>query len=159
VKVLGVDPGAEAGVALVNVNQRGEAAFILGASTRAPLSDVESWLESYRPDLLAIESVTQVYSRQRFGSSMATALLASSKLVGHLLQMAKGMDIATAEATAHEWRSKVIGKRNASDAEIKAALMQRVALMPKRSSSHMRDAIGVAVFCGMRSAMERKGAA
>jgi Holliday junction resolvasome RuvABC endonuclease subunit len=159
VKVLGVDPGACAGLALVNVNQRGEAGFILGASTRIPLDEVALWLEAYRPDLLAIESVTTVYSRSRFGASMAQALMASAKLTGRILQMAQGMGIATAEATAHEWRGSLIGMRAATDAQIKSVLMRRVALMPKRSSAHVRDAIGVAVFCGMRAAMERKGAA
>jgi Holliday junction resolvasome RuvABC endonuclease subunit len=159
VKLIGLDPGATMGMALIHLDTQSRPAFILGAATREPLDDVASWLETYKPDLLAIESVTTVYSRSRFGASMAQALMASAKLTGRILQMAQGMGIATAEATAHEWRGAIIGKRNATDKQIKAALMQRVALMPKRSSAHVRDAIGVAVFCGMREMQERKGAA
>lgn len=55
----------------------------------------------------------------------------------------------TFEFSALEWRRAVIGKSNASDAEVKRVLSALVAL-PARSNAHERDAVGLALYVERR---------
>ena len=145
--VIGIDPGATIGLAAVT----GAGDYLASSSADdldVALEFVRRWSQTIGADkvLLAIESVKQVYPRERFTSKMATALLLAERQVGEIVATARHIGLDVLEVTAAQWRRAVVGGKSPSDARIKAVVSRVVKGMPTRSNAHERDALGCAVF-------------
>lgn len=145
--VIGFDPGATTGWAAIRiVGQRG--IYLDGGTVRGP-EGLEG-LELPWAHFVVYEHVSKIYRRDDFGTGMATALGEASYLAGMIRGIMRGRGIPSAPCSAAEWRKALVGKARASDAEIKATLMPRIAAAPARTNAHVRDAIGVALYGGLR---------
>ena len=146
--VLGYDPGAATGWSVVDCSKPAAPRLVSfgvadGAPEELPVGAI---------GLVAVETVVSVYSRERFGAGMATALVNAARIEGRIIEMAKRAGIAVVQCTAGDWRKALTGKRAPSDAEVKARLGLRLAL--PRCSAHVRDAVGVAIYCAERRRLE-----
>lgn len=162
--VLGIDPGATCGWALVDFAFPKTPRFVIGGAAvcvQLGLGDVfafadargtQAFMARHEIDLVAIETVGRVFPRAGFGTDMATAIANASKLGGRILGAAEARGIETAECEANEWRQKLGAGRGASDAEVKRALALRIEL--PRCSAHVRDAVGVALYCYQRALVQ-----
>lgn len=110
--------------------------------------------------LLCVEAVKRVTPRERLpaamASAMATGLVRSERIAGELVGIAKARGIEWAECEASEWRAALVGKRTATDAEVKRAIDARLA-EPMRTNAHVRDAIGVGLYCVRRRWLAMRG--
>lgn len=106
------------------------------------------------PMTLAVESPAVVRPRAASGGvtpSMASGLLFTKGVAVALAgasHVSRWCDFRHCEAAA--WRKRLAGKANASDTEVKAALLRivrvgQLASLPK-TNAHVRDAIGVALW-------------
>jgi crossover junction endodeoxyribonuclease RuvC len=154
--VLGFDPGAAhvgwaalahgaAGVCYlasggfeVEPSDRGIAALRLAA---------RMLLDTHRPALVALERVTAVYARGRFGASMASGLVGAAWAGGELagLAAACGLEVRT---VTHTEAKIAIGAPAGDGRAVTAVLRARVAGWP-RVNEHERDAgaVALAVIC------------
>ena len=153
ITVLGVDPGATIGAAILRVS-RGNCEWIDSWSGRS-VGYLRSWLaetgaHGRRFDLVAIETAAVVYPRAGFGTYMATALMDAAKIGGELRGQAIERGLSTQEATAAAARKALVGLAQPSDAQVKSALGRAVKL-PKFTNAHVRDAAVVALYCGRRA--------
>lgn len=146
-RVIGYDPGATIGMAVLDVD--GHRARLVDARVSRDTSCVEGDLTLWAPDLVAVETVSHVYPRARFSARMASAISNASLVAGRILGAAEGLGIPTVEVTAATWRKAIVGSGTASDARVKAAILGRIAGVP-RCSAHVRDAAGVALFAALR---------
>lgn len=166
--VLGADTGATTAFALVEW-QDGRPTWLDSMSTRAFFVDGHRLIATPRDcfadarnlDAVCVEVSSGVQSQGKSvgaGFGIARGLIAASEQAGMLLGWAQALGVPVLRVSAHDWRKAIIGKRNASDAEIKAALPRVVIDVPERSNSHVRDAIGVATW-GLRELQRRAKAA
>lgn len=148
-RVMGIDPGATHGAALIELPEgRGQADYIEHASTR-DLDELLRLLTAWEPELVGCESVTTVYSRARFGAGMATALLNAERAVGDLRNECRKLAVPFVSVRAAAWRKLLTGNGSVGDQYIKSAVMLWVRGWPKRSNAHARDAAGVAFWAGV----------
>jgi hypothetical protein len=162
--VLGFDPGATIGWAEVGTGPR----FINGGSTRdlsLALSRIREWsgfFLSAKKDLpdpqfmVAVESVSKVYPRERFTSKMATALLLAERQAGEIVATARACGFDVLEVSAAQWRRSLLGAGRATDRVIAQRLPLIVNDMPKRTNAHVRDAVGVAAYADRWAKVNRK---
>lgn len=155
--VLGLDPGSTTGFALVDTSSRGTTVLACGA-TRSPRlvgSHGAVWLDGQPlrcwPALVAIETVTAVVPRARFGPGMATALVGAADVAGQLAGAATALGLPVLRVDAATWRQAITGHRQASDAAIRRALSRRLGDALPRTNAHARDAIGLAIYAGQRA--------
>lgn len=162
--VLGFDPGAWVGYALVDIGPRvpvllraGKLRYDRDRSEVSGQELLEQALGEPRSvDLVAIEKVVQVYPRQGFSTPMATAIANATRIEGRLFEAARTKNLETSGATAKEWRYAITGLISPSDAAIKSVLSRRVTIAPgERMSAHARDALGVSLYCGMRLTIQK----
>jgi hypothetical protein len=107
-----------------------------------------------RDTLVAVETPSRVHLRAASGGitpSMASGLLFVKGIAVALASAVASLDgVSFAYCDAATWRKRVVGRPNASDAQVKAALERAVrakqlAELP-RTNCHVRDAIGVALW-------------
>jgi len=153
--VVGVDPGAVNGIAVLDMAGPTPRILSLG-SCRDPRAVLE--MAAWRPVLVAVESVSAVFSRARFGAGMASALVNTARIEGQVLEHYRGLGIQVATCSAAEWRRALTGSGTARDARIKVVLGMR-GLLPGRTNAHERDAIGVALFAWQRARVGAMGRA
>lgn len=153
--VLACDPGATTGWAIVDMTGARPRIVSCGHWRAKPETLTEMHeIATEHFDLVAVESVQKMYYRDRFSAAMATAIQNATRIEERILAAARARNIPTAICTAAEARAAIAGARNASDARIKMALQRQVDGLPKRTSSHARDAIVTGIFCGRRHRVE-----
>jgi Holliday junction resolvasome RuvABC endonuclease subunit len=154
--VLGVDPGATTGWALVKVSLSVSGSQWLAAGAEREPSNVLSVMRGSmltageRIELVAIETIGTVFPRARFGAGMAKDLARASRIGGELAGAAKVMGLTVAEVEAAAWRRALTGRGAPKDRLVKLALGMVIKL-PARSNAHERDAAGVALHCARRA--------
>ena len=114
---------------------------------------VRELLMAHPVDLVAIERVRQLTGRAPGGAGAAIgAAMSDAQWVGgELAGLARGFGFEVMTCAAGEWRAALTGKRNATDAEIATLVPLAVQGWPARSSSHARDAAGVALYAANRA--------
>ena len=143
-RALGLDPGASTGFAVIERIRCGcgvhVASGVLGRDARAHQLDL--LLDVHRPELVGIEEP----SGYAFAAARVKDLLEASRITGELAatSRARGYRVVTASAAA--WRKALCGRGSATDAAVKQMLGLRVAELPTRTSTHARDAAGVAIW-------------
>lgn len=162
--VLGIDPGARIGVALLDVGSR--TANVVQLVTWAdedpilPLRMGGFLDNARRADLVCVERVEQVTGVRGGSAHALTAPLATGlargNWIGGLLAgiaSAKGYQVATVPAAT--WRAALVGSRAPSDAQVAQTIRVRCPGWPAKSNAHQRDAAGCALWAGLARA--RKG--
>lgn len=148
---LGLDPGVTTGYGVVSVEPSKRPRVLDAGSTRLTGYDLGHALYAlgmrHGVELVAVERIVGVSFAGR--KSNVAALVDAADVAGLLrgYMLARGCNITT--TTALEWRKALVGNAHASDAEVARTLGMRMTL--PRTNAHARDAIGVAVFCGMRA--------
>lgn len=169
--IIGVDPGKATAWTALHVEE-GRPAVVhafgvldfdddetpeewAGGSAREWLSD-RCWVTDQmlaRDTIVAVETPSRVHLRAASGGitpSLATGLLFAKGIAVALASAAAPLGVSFACCDAATWRKRVVGRPNASDAQVKAALeravrAKRLAELP-RTNCHVRDAIGVALW-------------
>lgn len=156
-RVAAFDPGGRyTGYALLDVGPGLQRFIKGGVSERGDMFAIGFFMAE-QIDLVAVESVRAMYGRARFGVSMANAIRGATRIEERILAAARNAGIPSAICTAADWRRALLGKRpqvGTADAAIKRALSLRLEL-PKRSSCHMRDAVGCGLFLAQKHKIER----
>lgn len=163
--VIGVDPGRSTGWAMLDCSKSKATVIRHGVLEFGEDETPEAWASDGSADqwvggffgvcdafTLAVESPAVVRPRAASGGvtpSMTTGLL-FTKGVAVALAASSARWCAFRHCEAAAWRKRVAGKPNASDTEVKAALLRLVrvgqlAELP-RTNCHVRDAIGVALW-------------
>ena len=150
--VFGADPGAVTGWCALAID--GRRAVFLDGGTDRDVWVIAGILDACRPDLFALETVLSVYPRARFGPAMATAIKDTGTREGILLATANRLRVPTVSCTAAEWRKATVDSATADDARIKARLVPQIENFPGRSSNHLRDAAGVALFAARKARVD-----
>lgn len=154
--VLGIDPGATVGLALIEVPPVGRPKWLWHGDTRrvqraivSAMYDASASLGVRVPvDAIAIEEVRgYVYEKQR-----GAELFKTSQREGRLIEQAESYGLAPIMVSRADWRKALCGNGSADDAKVKRALELQAVGMPKRTNAHVRDAAGVAIV-GARMAM------
>ena len=164
--VMGIDPGSEKHAWSVLDVRREEGIWRqryvdhgLCDSVRDAVTLVRRWADpeiipasvgpGFDIDALFVESpVHFIPSGEGKGGAafaQASKLLEMCKAIGRLLQAADDAGVMVCQVPAQRWRSNLIERGNAKDAEIAAVVTAEIAGWPKRSSNHARDAAGVAL--------------
>lgn len=151
--VLGFDPGAWTGYAVVDLSTSMPQVIQAGKVRADEMGGVDFIDKAMRGlelkvDLVAVEKVAFVYPRAGFSTSMATAIASATRVEGRILEAALNRQIPTKVCAAAEWRRALTGSPSPSDALVKSTLSLRIQ-SEQRLNAHSRDAVGVAVFCGM----------
>ncbi len=164
---LGVDPGKATAWALLRcqpqqpavLERYGVMDFAADETPEAWAANGEAseWLADRTRDFggvtVAVESPSRVHVRAASGGvspSMASGLLFAKGIAVALAAAAGSQGHGLALCDASMWRKRIVGRPNASDAQVKAALefavkAKRLADLP-RTNCHVRDAIGVALW-------------
>lgn len=150
-RVLAFDPGAEIGWAALD--HTGKLLDSYG-STRG-MNHVEQILSDFSrvasaADIVAVERNPFFATGQR--AFNPSPLIDAAFVGGTIKGLAMGHGLTVVEASAHQWRQAIVGKRTANDAEVKAALLRIMPGLP-RCNAHVRDAIGLALYAGKRRQM------
>jgi Holliday junction resolvasome RuvABC endonuclease subunit len=120
------------------------AAAIHGTSPFSRALDILSAYEPHRAEcIVAIETNDTYVTRER--NVNPAPFINAARIGGELAGYARALGLRVVEVSAHEWRRAIVGKRTASDAEVKAAI-GRIVDLPKQSNAHERDACGVALY-------------
>lgn len=157
--ILGLDVGSrEIGIALLEVPSGAIAPTTSGKGRMLEHAKLEigptlALLESVAAsvDLVAIEPPGGVHPgllRQRGAAAamgVSRAATAGAKLAGRLRGHAEALGLRVVEIPATEWRRGIVGKGNASDAEVKRALALRL-VWQGRTNADERDAAGCALW-------------
>lgn len=141
--VLALDPGRSIGHAVLDFESRRPRILLLEVTEDT--NPAMSWMHlnaSISP-IIAIETNETYVTRER--NVNPAPFINAARIGGELAGYARALGLRVVAVSAHEWRRAIVGKRNASDADIKAAVSRLVDL-PKRSNAHERDAIGVALY-------------
>lgn len=148
--VLGVDPGASTGWAMLACERGSRPVWLQGGTMRGDIETEFSLLmRDLRADVLAVETPAGGI----YGLARAEALLASAVLAGWLRGFAEGRDDGPADVcrlSATDWRRTVVGRPNATDQQIARTIAMIVDGLPRRTNAHVRDAVGVAIGAASR---------
>lgn len=136
--VLGVDVGAVSGIALLRMGVR-DAVWLDGCSTREHPLDTPFFAGDVAFDVLGIECI-EGYAHGERAHAKTKHLIAAAALAGEILGWARAKGIPVFSAPASVWRKRVLGKASPTDAEVKKIITLLVSNLPKRCSSHVRDA-------------------
>lgn len=142
-RCLGIDPGANVGIGIVDTLSRAEFQWVHGTllSRSSRAHHLAMILDEYRPDLVAVESPEGFAYEHVRGRD----LLFAGRVAGELKGRAAERGYHVLEAPAPTWRKAVCGNGRASDAVIARVLGMRVRDMP-RTNAHVRDGVGVAAW-------------
>lgn len=102
--------------------------------------------------VVAVETNETYATRER--NINPVPLINAARIGGEIAGFARGLGLRVVEASALEWRRAIVGKRNASDAEIKTALSRLVDL--PRTNAHVRDSIGLALYAYRKILLESR---
>jgi Holliday junction resolvasome RuvABC endonuclease subunit len=155
--VLGLDPGpAKTGWAIVNTEHRRPAFVEAGHDSN---DYVCSRVALPVVDLVAIEwpgwtPIPQRNAEPATVRAMARTLIETALAAGEFAGLAAGHHKRVERLSSQDVRRAIVGKRNAPDKAVKAALLMQVDGMPDRTNVHKRDAIAVAIV-GERAARGR----
>jgi len=142
--VLGIDPGpSKHGWALLDFSTPNAPVWFLGGACEE-IEGVFDGLDASgtRPALVAIEQPRALHNPMANGPVIATAW-AGGIVVG--LARSRGFEVV--EVGQNEWRLALVGHSRAGDNvdhKVEAHLRRFVRQFPTRSSTHARDAAGVA---------------
>jgi Holliday junction resolvasome RuvABC endonuclease subunit len=141
-RVLGIDPGpTKSGFALLDFTVKSAPIWVQGGTSE----DVGMLIDSYDAEpgmLIAIEQPRALHNPMANVQVMRTAWAGGDV---HGYARAKGFEVVI--VGVNEWRIAFVGhsKRGENvDAKVEAMLRTLVREMPPRSSTHARDAAGVA---------------
>jgi Holliday junction resolvasome RuvABC endonuclease subunit len=161
VRVLGVDPGSTIGIAMLSVLRPSATGLLVGAWRAASdreldeaLVRLSKILDEEPIDLVAVERVEHVHGSDRMGSSYAEGLTRAAWIGGEIAGAARARGLKVVTVDAPTWRSALVGSRRASDAEVKRMVLTRIPGWPSSSNAHERDAAGVALWAGLKPALE-----
>lgn len=153
-RVLGVDPGATVGLCLLEV-RAGKAWWCGDDATRDALA---CDLCRDELDLVVIEKIGAVFPKDGFGVFMAQSLMRTAVICDRIRAHFEARRLRVLEVGASTWRKAVVGKGNASDSMVKAAIELVVTDWPKTSRNHVRDAAGCALWGARTVELERRAA-
>ena len=137
-RLLAIDPGVHIGFAVLD---RDVGLITSGTDGWVGFPTVSSLLLTYQErgcDAVALEK-PMFYPGM---TKAAWALAETIDLTGYMRGRIEASGIRCIQVKAADWRQTVVGKRNPSNAEVKAAL-SRDGYCPRRSNEHERDAIGL----------------
>ncbi len=158
---LGLDPGERTGWGIVDITRPRETVLAFGElDPEDPAAHLVRLFGEHQPTCVAIEVVKHVHPPRRGGVSgistdhalmLYRAGLLAGRLQGEVLRAGIPCQLLSAEAV----RGAVVGKQQASDAEIEKALRLRLINFPspKKSNCHQRDALSAALFGGLRAGL------
>lgn len=148
-RILGFDPGPEmCGYAMLrSTGDRSRPMFVCGGTVKSRGTDLAALIGGeataaggVEPFVVAIE-VVRGYAYEPARSS---ALHATAQIAGMIQGLCHGLSVACESMSGAEWRKHMVGKGNADDALVKAAVRTLVDGLPDRTNVHLRDAAGVA---------------
>jgi Holliday junction resolvasome RuvABC endonuclease subunit len=148
VVILGIDPGpTSCGWAIVETRGGGGGVpstcrFVAGGK-REPAVDL-LWPMMRSTHVVAIER-PRGYGAGDGQAVRMGPLMDTSYVAGMCFALAWMEDRQVIEMRAADWRRMICGKGAASDAAVKTSVEKLVAGMPKRSNTHLRDAVGIAL--------------
>lgn len=137
-RLLAIDPGVHIGYAVLD---RDAGLVCSGSDGWVGFPTVATLLGVYHErgcDAVALEKPVFYPGMTK----AAWALAETIELTGYLRGRIEASDVRCIQVKAADWRQAVVGKRNPSNAEVKAALSAE-GYCPKRSNEHERDAIGL----------------
>ena len=142
---LAFDPGPKTcGFALAKLKpeMRGRPMFIGGGKVDSDHETISICLRDHREvDIVAVETPAGYVHEHARGAQ----LLETRGEASMIAAIARVIGLLVVEMTAGEWRRQLTGKSNASDAVIARACAMLASGLPKRSSVHTRDALGLAI--------------
>jgi crossover junction endodeoxyribonuclease RuvC len=164
VRVMGVDPGlTRCGLSVVEGAQGRQVVAVDVDVVRTPaaqalphrllvISDtVEYWLDTHRPDVIAIE---RVFSQQNVSTVMGTA-----QVGGVIALAAAKRDIEVHFHTPSEVKAAVTGNGGADKAQVTAMVTKILALQAKPTPADAADALALAICHCWRAPMIARMAA
>ena len=86
-----------------------------------------------------------------FSAATASPIIATARAAGELAGRLRALGVRAAYTTAADWRRELVGYANAHDAAVKSWLEAQVEGLPARTNVHVRDALGVACWAGVRA--------
>lgn len=153
--VIGVDPGPKkCGWAVIwyERSAASTARYVTGGMVESHVNAFATTLFGANANaVVAVETPSGYVHEHARGAQ----LLATARVAGELVGVAKANGRHVIELSPETWRRALTGKTTASDATIKRAVGFHVTEMPKRSNSHTRDAIGVAIVGASKFAREQ----
>lgn len=152
VRILGVDPGAKhIGLTVVEMDQEGHSTWITSQVVKPDKVEPSLFLQ-FRLEHDA--SVMGIEIPEGRNGPAVKFIPPTAEIAGAAWMAGKVYGLTTVRLTAREWRKHIVGKGNASDAEIALALADHMEL-PTRSNAHSRDAAGVAIVAGWMTYLGR----
>lgn len=150
--ILGIDPGpTRSGWALLDIFEIRRRVLDCGHSTTAEvIAALGSRWTNVGLLMVAIETPGHMHPRGSPAALVgrANGLIATTRVSAELAGAAERVGLRVMHIRAIDWRRGIVGgKGNASDAQVKAALSLQLVGLPGRTSSHCRDAMGVAMAC------------
>ena len=147
--VVGIDVGSvTSGVAVVDVAKIGRSRLLFGAN----LGWKEAALVAMQWQHVCLEcpgDVHQgVYVRSPGAARSVARAIANSKRVAGQIEGALLGRVAIVTTDARTWRKALCGSAVASDDRVKRSLEMRCEM--GRTNNHVRDAVGAALWLGMR---------
>lgn len=153
--VIGIDPGATIGWAILELRMGAAPRRLHHGDSRAP--DGVPWRD-HGVELMAVELPEGFYpSAARLGekasvlASMAAELLATTRIGARLLGRAEEAGLQVIDVAPAEWRSATgirVGGRGATmspDQQTAARWPTLISGWPARSNTHQRDSAGAAI--------------
>jgi hypothetical protein len=144
IRVLGIDPGpSKSGYALLDFTIKTAPIWIEGGTSE----DVGELLDltfAPSPTMLVVVEQPRALHNPLANVQVVSTSWAGGEIYGYA--RAKGFNVLS--VGVNEWRIAFVGRSRAGDNvdhKVEAELRRRVRQMPNRSSSHSRDAGGVAV--------------
>jgi Holliday junction resolvasome RuvABC endonuclease subunit len=141
--VIAFDPGpTTCGLAVVQ-RTRGSARFISASNIPSTQAAVREALATSGASIVAVETPSGFIHQHARGAQ----LLATARIAGMIVGQAAALGLATLEMSAQDWRRPFCGGGHRGvpgDAAVKAAIRVFVTDVPKRTNTHVRDAIALA---------------
>lgn len=145
--IMGIDPGASVS-AVTTLRAYFNGAFGLNflACEEVENELLPRYVQIAQFDVLGIERPSgYAYS----GPAVVAALLDTAHAAGMAraaYEITRDVRQGLSEVPAPEWRRWIVGKPNASNAEVAVAVKARIPSWPKQSNNHERDAGGMAIY-------------
>lgn len=155
---MGIDPGPRlSGAALLDLSGRRPALLEYGY---LEFSDIRAWIAEVKADVVAVEVPDVAHGRDPNMTkaaiySLGTNLTRTGKIAVDFARDAEARGLLTYRMTAQTWRKNVPhGRGGCGDKAVKAWLVAILDGLPKRTSEHERDAMGIAVAGGQWARMD-----
>lgn len=151
-RILGIDPGLQVcGYACLDSNAAAETiveAGVLRTSSDSPLAeklkqigaDIETLLERFRPDVVAVEELYSHYAHPRTAILMGHAR-------GVILQKSAAMGLEVKSYAATRIKKSLTGNGRASKEQVQRTMQTILALPEMPKPADVADAMAVALCC------------